>query len=541
MASTDKDFIVAIELGSSRISGVAGKKNSDGSMQILAYAQVKSSSCIKRGVVYNIDKTTQCIGDVIKKLESVLKTKIVRAYVGISGQSLRSFRCSVKRNLLAQSYITSEIIDSLRDDCREIPYQDYEILDNFPQEYLVDANTVSDPVGVMGTNVEGVYLNIIARNTLRMNIHNCFANADVEIADELIAACKLGNHVLSEAEKRSGCALVDLGAETTTVVVYKNNIVRHLVVLPLGANNITKDIVSLQIDEEEAENIKLKYGDACPDLDAEFSDNNKDAEKIVISDGRSFDLFKIHNIIKSRVDEIIENVDNQIISSRYRDKLLAGIILTGGGANLKNIDKSFVEHTKIDKIRLAKASDMPSIKPGISGIELDNMRNNVLLSLLLEGSLPCGGDDINETPSIFDIQAKEEEKQKKIAAVKAEAEAESNAISLLNDKKAKMRATVDQINAKKIAVNANPKDKKIRKDAQEFCSVVLDVIDGDFTNSISVLAGKEKYKQAIKEATDISEKLKEAQESLLECIEAAKKSGSFLAKLKSTFNDIINE
>ena len=412
MASTDKDFIVAIELGSSRISGVAGKKNSDGSMQILAYAQVKSSSCIKRGVVYNIDKTTQCIGDVIKKLESVLKTKIVRAYVGISGQSLRSFRCSVKRNLLAQSYITSEIIDSLRDDCREIPYQDYEILDNFPQEYLVDANTVSDPVGVMGTNVEGVYLNIIARNTLRMNIHNCFANADVEIADELIAACKLGNHVLSEAEKRSGCALVDLGAETTTVVVYKNNIVRHFVVLPLGANNITKDIVSLQIDEEEAENIKLKYGDACPDLDAEFSDNNKDAEKIVISDGRSFDLFKIHNIIKSRVDEIIENVDNQIISSRYRDKLLAGIILTGGGANLKNIDKSFVEHTKIDKIRLAKASDMPSIKPGISGIELDNMRNNVLLSLLLEGSLPCGGDDINETPSIFDIQAKEEEKQK---------------------------------------------------------------------------------------------------------------------------------
>ncbi len=541
MASTDKDFIVAIELGSSRISGVAGKKNSDGSMQILAYAQVKSSSCIKRGVVYNIDKTTQCIGDVIKKLESVLKTKIVRAYVGISGQSLRSFRCSVKRNLLAQSYITSEIIDSLRDDCREIPYQDYEILDNFPQEYLVDANTVSDPVGVMGTNVEGVYLNIIARNTLRMNIQNCLAKVDVETADELIAACKLGNHVLSEAEKRSGCALVDLGAETTTVVVYKNNIVRHLVVLPLGANNITKDIVSLQIDEEEAENIKLKYGDACPDLDAEFSDNNKDAEKIVISDGRSFDLFKIHNIIKSRVDEIIENVDNQIISSRYRDKLLAGIILTGGGANLKNIDKSFVEHTKIDKIRLAKASDMPSIKPGISGIELDNMRNNVLLSLLLEGSLPCGGDDINETPSIFDIQAKEEEKQKKIAAAKAEAEAESNAISLLNDKKAKMRATVDQINAKKIAVNANPKDKKIRKDAQEFCSVVLDVIDGDFTNSISVLAGKEKYKQAIKEATDISEKLKEAQESLLECIEAAKKSGSFLAKLKSTFNDIINE
>ena len=252
MSSTHKDFIVAIELGSSRISGVAGKKNSDGSMQILAYAQVKSSSCIKRGVVYNIDKTTQCIGDVIKKLESVLKTKIVRAYVGISGQSLRSLRCSVKRNLLAQSYITSEIIDSLRDDCREIPYQDYEILDNFPQEYLVDANTVSDPVGGMGPNVECVYLKIIARNTLRMNIHNCFANADVEIADELIAACKLGNHVLSEAEKRSGCALVDLGAETTTVVVYKNNIVRHLVVLPLGANNITKDIVSLQIDEDEA-------------------------------------------------------------------------------------------------------------------------------------------------------------------------------------------------------------------------------------------------------------------------------------------------
>ena len=106
MTNSDKDFIVAIELGSSKISGIAGKKK-DGTMQVLAYAEEKTAGCIKRGVVYNIEKTYQSINTIIQKLEAVLKTKITRAYIGLGGQSMRSYKCVIKRNLLTQSYITN--------------------------------------------------------------------------------------------------------------------------------------------------------------------------------------------------------------------------------------------------------------------------------------------------------------------------------------------------------------------------------------------------------------------------------------------------
>ena len=262
MTNSDKDFIVAIELGSSKIVGIAGKKK-DGTMQILAYAEEKTAGCVKRGVVYNIEKTYQSINAIISKLEAVLKTKITRAYVGLGGQSMRSYKCVIKRNLLTQSYITNDLIDAIRQESCEIPFNDYEMLENFPQEYVVDSSVIADPVGVMGTNIEGEFLDVIAKNSLRTNIETVFANAGVEIVEGLIAPLQLANGVLTDAEKRSGCALVDLGADTTTLLVYKNNIVRYLVTIPLGSNNINKDLCTLPIDEAETEDLKLKYGDAC--------------------------------------------------------------------------------------------------------------------------------------------------------------------------------------------------------------------------------------------------------------------------------------
>ena len=157
---TDNDFIVAVELGSSKVAGIAGKKK-DGTMQILAYAEEKTTGCVKRGVVLNIEKTHQSVNNIISKLEAVLKTKITRAYVGVGGQSMRSYKCLIKRNLLTQSYITNDVIDAIRQESYEIPFNDYQVLENFPQEYVVDSNSIADPVGVMGTNVEGEFLDVI--------------------------------------------------------------------------------------------------------------------------------------------------------------------------------------------------------------------------------------------------------------------------------------------------------------------------------------------------------------------------------------------
>ena len=254
MAATD--FIVAIELGSSKITGIAGKKHADGSIQVLALASENSSDFIRKGVIYNLDKTAQSLTSIIKKLESTLKASIGKVYVGIGGQSLRTIRNTEVRHLEEETKISQELIDSIMDSNREVPIIDQEILEVAPQEYKVGINLLADPVGVPSDHIEGRFLNIIARNSVKQNIDKCFKQAGIEIADYIISPLALANAVLTNSEKRSGCMFIDFGADTTTVSVYKNNILRHLAVIPLGGSNITKDICSQQIEEEDAEELK---------------------------------------------------------------------------------------------------------------------------------------------------------------------------------------------------------------------------------------------------------------------------------------------
>jgi hypothetical protein len=244
MATTD--FIAAIELSSSKISGIAGKKNSDGSIQVLAYACEDASPFIHKGAIYNIDKAAQALTSIINKLEGQLNNSIAKVYVGIGGQSLRTVRNAVSRTLEEESIISQELVDEICDENRDVPLVDMSVLDVAPQEYKIDNTLHVEPVGVAGRYITGQFLNIVARASLKKNLEHSFEQAKVEIADDLLVApTALAKAVLTENEMRSGCALVDFGADTTTVLVYKNNILRYLSVLPLGGNNITHDITSL--------------------------------------------------------------------------------------------------------------------------------------------------------------------------------------------------------------------------------------------------------------------------------------------------------
>ena len=260
MAATD--FTVAIELSSTEITGIAGKKNADGSIHLLAYASERSSDCIKKGAIYNLDKTAQCLNSVIQQLEDKLEAKIKKVYVGIGGQSIHSIRNSVERHLDENFKISQHLIDSMLQSNKEIALMDQELLAVEPQEYKVGNNLLTEPVGIQAENIEGNFLNIIARDTLKANITQCFKQTNCEIADYLMAPIVTADAVLTNNEKRSGCALVDFGADTTTVSVYKNNLLRHVAVIPLGSSNITKDICSLQIEEEDAELLKIRYASA---------------------------------------------------------------------------------------------------------------------------------------------------------------------------------------------------------------------------------------------------------------------------------------
>ena len=388
------EFIVAIELGSSKMTGIAGKKNIDGSITVLAVVKEESSSFIRKGVIYNIDKTAQCISNIVKKLTTKLKTSITHVYVGVGGQSIRSIKNVIVKNLPADTIVTQDMVNELMDANRNMTYQDQEILDAATQEYKVDNQYQMDPVGIQCSRLEGNFLNILWRKLFYRNLNKCFDLAGVAIAEMYLAPLALADSVLTDAEKRSGCALVDLGADTTTVSVYYKNILRHLAVIPLGSNNITKDIASLMIEEPTAEQMKLKYGSA-------WTDNGEidNSLTLTIDQERTVESRKFVEIVEGRVQEIIENVWYQVPQD-YADRLLGGIILTGGGSNMKNIETAFRNHTHIEKIRIAKFVQQ-SITSKESDITARNGRMNTVLALLAKGDMNCAGSEVDPNADLF--------------------------------------------------------------------------------------------------------------------------------------------
>lgn len=379
MAATD--FIVAIELGSTEIRGLAGKKNADGSINVLAYSTEKSADCIKKGVIYNLDKTTQKLTSIIKDLEDKLQAGIKKVYVGIGGLSLRGIKNSEAMQLGNETRISQAIIDNMLEKNKELPIMDYEILDVEPQEYKIGNNLIIDPVGTAANNIEGNYLNIIARPSIKQNIKQCFLHTGYEIAGFVISPMATANNILTTNEKRSGCALIDIGADTTTVSIYKNNILRHICVIPLGGNNVTKDICSLKIEEEDAELLKIKCASAYTDYKEEQQSENEFA----IEGKFSISAKVLEDIVEARINEILSNVFNQIKLSGYSDSLMAGIIVTGGTSCMTNIDKAITHITKIDKVRVVSTGEIQ-----LEGFNVpQNGTSNTLIGILASGEENC--------------------------------------------------------------------------------------------------------------------------------------------------------
>ena len=386
-----KEFIVAIELGSSKITGIAGKKSMDGSIQVLAVVREDATSCIRKGVVFNIDKTSICLTNIIKRLKTMLKSEISRVYVGMGGQSIRSIRNTIVKTLPEDSVVTQDIINELMDNNRSMQYPDLEILDAATQEYKVGTQLLTEPVGVQCNKLEGNFLNILCRKAFFRNLNKCFENANITIAELYLAPIALAHSVLTEVEKRTGSLLVDLGADTTTVSVYYKNILRHLAVIPLGSNNITKDLATeLQVEEKDAETMKLNYAQA-------FTDTNEIEEdkKYRIDDERSVAQQKFVDIVEGRVNEIIQNVWYQV-PSEYKNKLMGGIVLTGGGSNMKKIKEAFTNITEVGKIRIANtvAQNVTSTDKDVNA---HNGMMNTALGLLAKGDLNCAGQPITKT------------------------------------------------------------------------------------------------------------------------------------------------
>ena len=373
------DLIVAIELGSSKIAGAVGRKRADGSLQVVAYADEPASGFVRRGVVYNIDKTAQCLSNLINRMEPELNGQTIeQVYVGVGGYTLHSELNTVVRTFEEETRVSASIVTDMEDANAAVIYPGHNILLMVSQEYKIGNNLLNEPVGVNCTRIEGNYLNILARTSVMDNTAKSFEIAQVNFADDSIAPLVAAGALLTENERRQGCALVDFGADTTTVSVYKGGCLRFLMVIPLGGQNITRDLCSLKLDEQEAEQLKCEYGLTLP----EAAD-----ERVQLGDDRSVELRQVHEVIEARFEEILANVCHQIEASGYAERLHAGVVCCGGGINLKGIEGALAQKPLMAKVRLAR-NTVPHVE--WNTIERPNEgTQGVLVGLLMNGEEAC--------------------------------------------------------------------------------------------------------------------------------------------------------
>lgn len=400
----EEKVIVAIELGSSKISGVAGQIMNDGSLKVLAYAGVPSSSCIRHGAVYNLDKTANAIAEVVERLNTILSTNIEKVYVGYNAKGLKSIISKVEHQFDEETVVSQEVLDDMFQQCSEIEYEGYVNLFQESQEYVVDnkRGTETDPMGVACRSLGGSYLNILLRKQVADYIAQCFMMAQVEIVDGYVAPMVQADAILTDDDRQQGCVLVDYGADTTTVSVYKNGMLRYLRVIPLGSALITRDLSSvLKIEPEQAEQLKCTYG-LC-----NLIGSQDDSETIMIGD-RKVLLKEIGDIIEARNEEIIRNVCAQIKASGYGEVLYAGIVLTGGGSQLRQLDQVFMK--LMPSMRKPRVITEPAC--GVTWIEPSWKRGDgsqlALLSVLTKGDENCC--ELPKMDAIDNIDAENQDK-----------------------------------------------------------------------------------------------------------------------------------
>ncbi|MBO4730733.1 MAG: cell division protein FtsA [Bacteroidaceae bacterium] len=396
--ATEELNIIAIELGSSKVIGVAGVKRRDGKIEVTAHVQQDSATFIRKGVIYNADQATSCVRNIIARLKEKLQKDITQVYVCYSGQGVHSVHNEVNRLFESDHKIVKEDIDGIYDENVNHVYEGQSILDAIPQEFSVGTQKVMNAVGVLSGNVTGRYLNIVAKSKLLTNLQNCFQEVGVQVVDYKLTPLIVADQLLNDAQKNSGCVLVDIGADTTTVSIYKSKLLRFLSVIPLGSDNITKDIMSLQLEHSEAEELMTsKFGEPY----ASFTEEEGEAVIKVTADGVQIQRKTLSAVIDARLTEILVNVKQQINESKYaRESLVAGAFLTGGGANMPNIANVFKEVVGIDKVSVRKNSQSADyILP--DGIKNTESRYLAVLGLIANANQNCTAEMERANDDIF--------------------------------------------------------------------------------------------------------------------------------------------
>jgi cell division protein FtsA len=340
-------YSVGLDIGTTKIVAIIGKENEFGKVKVVGIGKAKSLG-VHRGVVNNITQTVQSIQAAVEEAESVSGVAISEVVAGIAGQHIRSLQTS--------DYITREAPEEVisEDDLKRLEHQvkklqmlpGEEIIHVLPQEYKVDTQSeIKEPIGMYGNRLEARFHVVVGQVASIKNIHRCIVSASIKVQDVCLEPIASAKAVLSQEEMEAGVALVDIGGGTTDLAIFKDGIIRHTTVIPFGGNIITEDIKEgCAIIEKQAELLKVKFGSAWPG-------ENKENEVVSIPglrgrEPKEITLKTLSKIIHARVVEIIEAVNAEIKNYAQGDqkkKLIAGIVITGGGSQLKHL-KQVVEY-----------------------------------------------------------------------------------------------------------------------------------------------------------------------------------------------------
>ncbi len=343
------ELVVGLDLGTTKIAAIVGRKNEFGKVEILGVGKAESLG-VNRGVVVNIEQTVASIKTAVAIAADKANVDIGEVIVGIAGQHIKSMQ---HRGMITRQSLDDEVsqkdIDNLIDNMhRLVMSPGEEIIHVIPQEYIIDSESgIKNPIGHAGIRLEGNFHIITGQVSAVKNIFKCVDRAGLQTVDLHLEPLASADAVLSDEEKEAGVVLVDIGGGTTDVAVFYDGIIRHTAVIPFGGNIITEDIKEgCGIIKTQAEQLKVKFGSA-------LSQENQENEIISIPGlrGRPHKEISVKflaQIIQARMEEILEFVLFEIKSCGYERKLAAGIVVTGGGAMLKHLPQLVMLTTGMD-------------------------------------------------------------------------------------------------------------------------------------------------------------------------------------------------
>ncbi len=369
------EIVVGLDIGTTKIACIVGRKNEHGKVEIIGMGKAESAG-VSRGVVANIVNTVESIKQAVELAKqsvaqnhrgSELDVKVVN--VGIAGQHIKSLQ---HRGLLTRDDIDIEIsqmdIDRIIDDMYKlVMLPGEEIIDVLPQEYILDNEQgIKDPIGMSGIRLEADFHVITGQVAAIRNIQKCVEKSGLMIDDLILEPMASSESVLSEEEKEAGVVLVDIGGGTTDIAIFQDGIIRHTAVIPFGGNVITDDIrMGCTIMKKQAEKLKVKFGSA-------LASENQANEIVCIPgikgrDPKEISVRNLSNIIQARMSEIIDHVYYEIKNSGYEKKLIAGIVVTGGGSQLRHIAQLFEYVTGMDA-RIGYPTEHLAPSPAVTNI-----------------------------------------------------------------------------------------------------------------------------------------------------------------------------